>query len=531
MRGFPRPIVKEPRSTHAAVLSEQERRSVLLARDENLGLTTAVGPSGARKILVIDDSATLLNVAKKILAEADYEVTTAATAEEGLRAASAETPHLILLDCALSDMPGDEVLRRLTEEPATAASRVIYMSSSAGDLKFVPKQNPNVIGSLNKPFTSELLLQTVETHMAEETAASKATPADRGAEKLHGVSPTETGELLPASSIAPEAEIIREAPAESAKAEASKNATEESWWSAAPATIPAACADALTAATSEATTELGVSATPDASRNIEFQIPPGVAYFCGDTTFFSLNWALRTIASQKLTGRLRCFWNREPVELLSRDGEILIVTTRDPELYYTEAPITLVNVEQDCITAARDQQRENGRPIFMTLTDEDQILREPALQLMQHYGQKLFAQLWTTPPVRFVFERAEVPPYAQDLTGEEDVDHWSLGTLRFIQFHELGEQANYDPAFIPAYTREGFDRVQRLRLTVAEAQFASEFNGSRSIAQIAKNLRVDLKFARLTLFRFLALEIVECWPPVVAAKQERRGVFSRIFSR
>jgi hypothetical protein len=102
--------------------------------------------------------------------------------------------------------------------------------------------------------------------------------------------------------------------------------------------------------------------------------------------------------------------------------------------------------------------------------------------------------------------------------------------LRFIQFTELGTQADYDPASIPAYTRDGFERVQRLRLTVAEAQFASQFNGTRSIAQIAKNLRLDLKFARLTLFRFLALEIVECWPPAaVGAKQEKRGVFGRMF--
>ncbi len=87
---------------------------------------------------------------------------------------------------------------------------------------------------------------------------------------------------------------------------------------------------------------------------------------------------------------------------------------------------------------------------------------------------------------------------------------------------------NYDPASIPAYTKDGYDRVQRLRLTVAEAQFASQFNGSRSIQQIAKNLRLDLKFARLTLFRFLALEIVECWPPSTAVKPESKGVFQRL---
>ena len=63
---------------------------------------------------------------------------------------------------------------------------------------------------------------------------------------------------------------------------------------------------------------------------------------------------------------------------------------------------------------------------------------------------------------------------------------------------------------------------------MAEAQFASQFNGARSVAQIAKNLRLDLKFARLTLFRFLALEIVECWPASTTSKPERKGVFQRL---
>jgi hypothetical protein len=34
---------------------------------------------------------------------------------------------------------------------------------------------------------------------------------------------------------------------------------------------------------------------------------------------------------------------------------------------------------------------------------------------------------------------------------------------------------------------------------------------------------LDFKFARLTLFRFLALEIVECWPAATAVKPEKRG--------
>ena len=173
-------------------------------------------------------------------------------------------------------------------------------------------------------------------------------------------------------------------------------------------------------------------------------------YFCGDTSFFSLNWALHTISAQKLTGTLRAFWNRESVELLTRGGEIVLATTRDPELYCPEAPITLVNIDEESTARARQHQRETGRPLFITLAHEGLVIREPSVQLVQHYGQKLFAQLWTASRVRFIFEQSEqLPEYAQEVPGEEDVDHWALSTLRFIQFGELGKHAEYDSEFDP----------------------------------------------------------------------------------
>jgi hypothetical protein len=131
--------------------------------------------------------------------------------------------------------------------------------------------------------------------------------------------------------------------------------------------------------------------------------------------------------------------------------------------------------------------------------------------------------------VRFSFEQSSVlPGYATEVPAEPEIDHWALATLRLVQLQDLGNKANYDQTSIPAYTRDGFDRVQKLRLTVAEAQFASQFNGIRSIQQIAKNLRLDMKFARVTLFRFIALDIVECWPASATAKPESKGVFQRL---
>ncbi|MBA2623374.1 MAG: response regulator [Chthoniobacterales bacterium] len=523
--------------------------------EEGGDVTPAAGSEGSapgkRRVLVIDDSVMLLNFVKEILVEANYEVVAAPTAAEGLAAAARQIPLLILLDYVLPDMKGDEVLTALIENAATRELPVVYMSGFGTDLPSDSSQNPNVIGSLNKPFTSDLLLKTVETYMPKEKPAVPPVAAAPSAETPSAAveapdapmpengGPSETASEsteAPPKSDDPSAENFVEAqpevlPAEIATPPSSKASEDDGWWSAAPsAAAPWPEVELPTSAMSfqPEPPQPELSTVP---QQANMPLPVEGAYFCGDTSFFSLNWALHTIASEKLTGTLRSFWNNEPVELLARAGQIILATTRDPQLYCSEAPITLVNIDEEKVEGARQQQRETGRPLFVSLAQEELIIREPAMQLVQHYGQKLFAQLWCAPRVRFIFEQsAELPSYTEGVPAEDDVDHWVLGTLRFIQHHELGTQADYDPASIPAYTRDGFDRVQRLRLTVAEAQFASQFNGSRSIAQIAKNLRLDLKFARLTLFRFLALEIVECWAPAtVGAKPEKRGVFGRIF--
>jgi len=497
--------------------------------------------TAARKVLVIDDSLMLLSFVKEILTEANYEAVTAATAEEGLAAAASDPPDLILLDYVLPDMKGDQVCQRLTDNAVTASVPIVYMSGFGSDLQPAQIKNANVIGSLNKPFTSDLLIKTVENYMPKDPNETAQPENEKLMEEEQTSASTESAwsvpvwpqeekalqaESEPAATNEPvwpdpNQESATPAPAETAEIASAAGGTSDAWWSAPVST--SSWAESQPASTPSKFD------SPAAEPATEEPLPVNGAFFSGDTSFFSLNGALHTIGKEKLTGTLRSLWNKTSVELLAKDGAIVLVTTRDPVLYCPEAPITLVNVDGEQTEKARTEQRETGCPLFLTLAREGLILHEPAVQLVQHYGQKLFAQLWTAKKVRFVFEQSEsLPGYASNAPGEEDIDHWVLTTLRCIQTQELGEAPEIESGSIPAYTRDGYERVQNLRLTVAEAQFASQFNGVRSVAQIAKNLRLDFKFARLTLFRFLALEIVECWPPAAAgAKPEKRGFFQK----
>lgn len=253
-------------------------------------------------------------------------------------------------------------------------------------------------------------------------------------------------------------------------------------------------------------------------------------YFCGRTNLFPLNLAIRAIGKENLTGLLRACWDQEPIDVLARDGEIVFATTRDPDLYCPETPSILETVDPEIVANARNQQKEDGTPFLLTLARSESIERQPALDLIRHHGQLLFSKLWPAANVWIMFEKnVDLLSGFGDVTGDPDVDDWSLETLRLVQNTE--QRGSFDPASIPAYTREGFDRVQKLKLTSDEAQFGSQFNGARSVQQIAKNLRLDLKSARQLLFRFVALEIVECWPTSTIAKAEPKPGMGRLFGR
>ena len=58
---------------------------------------------------------------------------------------------------------------------------------------------------------------------------------------------------------------------------------------------------------------------------------PGDKVLVVESGFFSLNWGLQTIARCRLTGMLRSFWDRDPVDLLVRDGGRLLAGAREGE--------------------------------------------------------------------------------------------------------------------------------------------------------------------------------------------------------
>jgi CheY-like chemotaxis protein len=89
-----------------------------------------------KKILLVDDSSTVLLMEKMILSKSEYDVVTARDGLEGIDKARSERPDLILMDVVMPRMDGFEAVRKLREDDATRSIPVI-MVTTRGELQSV----------------------------------------------------------------------------------------------------------------------------------------------------------------------------------------------------------------------------------------------------------------------------------------------------------------------------------------------------------------------------------------------------------
>ena len=82
-------------------------------------------------ILIVDDNATNLKLAKVLLTAEGYRVRTAADAEQALEVLAEFVPQLILMDIQLPGMDGLELTRRLKLNPTTRDVTVVALTAYA----------------------------------------------------------------------------------------------------------------------------------------------------------------------------------------------------------------------------------------------------------------------------------------------------------------------------------------------------------------------------------------------------------------
>lgn len=135
-------------------------------------------PAAGVRILIIDDSRTIVAVLSKMLTQSGYQVVSAGDAEAGVQMALMDPPELILLDIVLPGMNGFAALRVLRRETATRNTPIIMMSGNMQATEQFYAQKQGADDFLKKPFPRAELFHKIERLLAADRRPSTMLPAD-----------------------------------------------------------------------------------------------------------------------------------------------------------------------------------------------------------------------------------------------------------------------------------------------------------------------------------------------------------------
>ena len=126
------------------------------------------------RVLIVDDSTTIVAVLRKMLQQNGFQTLEAYTAEDALEMTRDLTPDLIFLDIVLPGMDGFAALRALRREPATKQVPIIMIS---GNLQATEQFYVQRIGAddfMKKPFSRPEVFARIDRLLDEEGIPRRA---------------------------------------------------------------------------------------------------------------------------------------------------------------------------------------------------------------------------------------------------------------------------------------------------------------------------------------------------------------------
>jgi two-component system, NtrC family, sensor kinase len=129
------------------------------------GLFCDLSVTNTGTVLIVDDTASNLQVLSDALSEAGFEVAVATSGENALRQISYALPSLILLDVQMGGIDGFETCRRLKANPHTQDIPVIFMTAlSEVEIK-IRGFEVGAVDYITKPFQQAEVLARVQLHL------------------------------------------------------------------------------------------------------------------------------------------------------------------------------------------------------------------------------------------------------------------------------------------------------------------------------------------------------------------------------
>jgi CheY-like chemotaxis protein len=451
------------------------------------------------RVLIVDDSPTILKVVSAILARHGYEPAIAHDGIAGIEMIKRGPKFdLVLLDFVMPRMNGYQFCRELRSSAPHRALPVVLMSAKGDKIRGQFVQQTGAVDAITKPFDARALVAVIEGALAK-TAEGRARPVPEGAKM-------------------PDEDTIAESlrPAQLAKQQRLKTAVDVAQ-RVADAIAPAILAippeereseAAVIGAIARAITGDVVDGLAQSLRDMESE--SGVKELMGgDIAAIPLAEILQLLQLQRQTGVLRVSNARSSVTISIRQGLVDLVQSRGASEEYR---LGRYFVEQGAVT--REELDEvlstkvaGGQLIGDALVDSGQVTKEARLAALTKQSSELVYDVLRWPYGRFSFTREPFRQEAEEaklglgiaglvLEGFRRVDEWRLmeGTINFDQVVYV------DPVAVEALGDDKLTRTDKLVLAAVD--------GMRTVNEVIKESLVSSFDAIKAIYQFLQSRVI-----------------------
>ncbi|MDC3980721.1 DUF4388 domain-containing protein [Polyangium jinanense] len=457
--------------------------------------------ASAARVLIIDDSPTILKVVSAILARNGYEPTTARDGVAGLELIRKGPKFdLVLLDFVMPRMNGYQFCRELRSDATHRTLPVVLMSAKGDKIRGTFVQQTGAVDAITKPFDARALVTVVEGALAKTAEGRSPRPVPEG-QKM----PEE--EPLPAESMRPSMHIRH----------ARQRASVEFAQQVANAVVPAILAISPQDRASEAAVMAAVARamTPDILATLSLTVKdldPGDGVreaMSGDLSVVALAEILQVLGMQRQTGVLHVTNNRTSITISMRQGQIDFVQSRGATEEYRLGRYFLEKgaLTRDQLDALLADLRGSNKLLGEEVVARGIVTREELVDILTKQSSELIYDMLRWPYGRFSFTKEPFRPEADMakltlgvsalvLEGFRRVDEWRLmeGTIHFDQV-----------LVIDQFALEGLSPGQLAR---PERLVLDAVNGQRTVSEVVKESTVGSFDAVKIIYQFLQSRVL-----------------------
>jgi CheY-like chemotaxis protein len=119
-----------------------------------------------KNILIVDDNKDIVGLFKKILESGGFTCEAAEGGKSGLELLRSKTFDLVLLDLAMPDMSGVEVLEAIKKDPNLSKHKILVITASSPSNAETEriKRDYQILDVIKKPISKTNLIQLIKSY-------------------------------------------------------------------------------------------------------------------------------------------------------------------------------------------------------------------------------------------------------------------------------------------------------------------------------------------------------------------------------